>query len=1166
MRLLDLQLLRFGHFTDRVLDFESGNAGLQVIFGSNEAGKSTTLRAVAGLLFGISETTPDDHLHPKPDLRIGARLQNRKGERIQVIRRKGRKNTLLDPDRNPLDDGVLNPFLGGVGRELFETMFGLSHEVLIRGGNELLQGRGELGESLFGAGAGVRSLHAVRTCLREEADRLFAPRAQNPPLNRALKEFQEARSKSVQLSLRPRQWQELREALRETEVQLKELEHQHGHILAELNRLQRLQRVLPLIHRREELLRHKAEPGEVALLAETCAQERSQAQQTLISTQRRERQLLEEKQRCEQDRAALSIPEPLLALEDAIEGLRDPLGAYKKALHDLPGLQAKVDAAHQDACALLRKLGREPSLAEAERLRIASTVQNRIHQLSQEGTRLATGVEKARQDLSDIDNKLWELQRDYDRLPPPREGTALNRLVTEVRRRGDLEDQARRLEIEVAGLKEKADQQLASLLLWQGPLEQVPALPLPPVETVERYQQEFEALNHDRRWVDQQRENIRSRLDEAIARIVELEGHGTVPTEEELTRVRRERDEYWHRLRTAWLGSVQVETRSVRSLTDYEHQVRLADELADRLWHEADRAARYSTFCAERNRLEAELGLLDDQQADLTRRQTALAADWHALWHLAGINPLPPAEMKSWLGRHQRLMDATGQWRGREHELDALRCRIGEYRDCCVQELAALGESPAAENRSLAALLTQAEEIIEVIDRAGQTRSQLRRDIDQAEGERWRLQQTLSRNEAALAVWRGQWGEAIRPLDLAADASVGEVEMILGDLAQLFGKLEEARSYQVRLDQIGEDARQFAQQVAGLVRDGAPDLQDSAAEQAAAGLISRLQKARDDLKERTNVDKRLKQIHRDLDDLKSDREAAQHILSRLMIDAGVTTLEALEEAEDRSRTQREINTKLQDLEEQLLAEGLPLEALVAQARGQDPDRLPARILDFQEQAQDLGKRRDELRERVWTLQSQLNAMDGSNQAAQAAAEAQEALARIKTQVESYARLKLSALLLNGEIERYREQNQGPIVSRAGELFRHMTLDTFAGVSTDFAGGDHMILLCVRDNGQRVPVEGLSEGTRDQLYLALRLAGLERHLEHNEPLPLVIDDILINFDDHRARATLSLLGELSEKTQVLFFTHHSRMVELARETVSARLLKTHDLDRGVEQHD
>jgi uncharacterized protein YhaN len=72
---------------------------------------------------------------------------------------------------------------------------------------------------------------------------------------------------------------------------------------------------------------------------------------------------------------------------------------------------------------------------------------------------------------------------------------------------------------------------------------------------------------------------------------------------------------------------------------------------------------------------------------------------------------------------------------------------------------------------------------------------------------------------------------------------------------------------------------------------------------------------------------------------------------------------------------------------------------------------------------------------------------------------------------------------------------------------------------------------------------MSSGTRDQLYLALRLATLERFIDNAEPMPLVVDDILINFDDQRARATLGVLAELANKTQVLLFTHHGRVREM-----------------------
>jgi uncharacterized protein YhaN len=83
---------------------------------------------------------------------------------------------------------------------------------------------------------------------------------------------------------------------------------------------------------------------------------------------------------------------------------------------------------------------------------------------------------------------------------------------------------------------------------------------------------------------------------------------------------------------------------------------------------------------------------------------------------------------------------------------------------------------------------------------------------------------------------------------------------------------------------------------------------------------------------------------------------------------------------------------------------------------------------------------------------------------------------------------------------------------------------------------------------RAPVEQMSEGTRDQLYLALRLAALDQQLGRAEPLPLIVDDLFINFDDRRSAAGFEALAEIAQKTQVIFFTHHRHLVDLAQKTL------------------
>jgi uncharacterized protein YhaN len=109
--------------------------------------------------------------------------------------------------------------------------------------------------------------------------------------------------------------------------------------------------------------------------------------------------------------------------------------------------------------------------------------------------------------------------------------------------------------------------------------------------------------------------------------------------------------------------------------------------------------------------------------------------------------------------------------------------------------------------------------------------------------------------------------------------------------------------------------------------------------------------------------------------------------------------------------------------------------------------------------------------------------------------------------------------------------------------------------------DEAVLRAVRADGTDVGIEALSDGTRDQLYLALRLASLERHAHLNEPMPLVLDDVLVHSDDERARAALEVLGDVAQTTEVLFFTHHARLVDLAREALGESRLALHRLSGG-----
>jgi uncharacterized protein YhaN len=197
----------------------------------------------------------------------------------------------------------------------------------------------------------------------------------------------------------------------------------------------------------------------------------------------------------------------------------------------------------------------------------------------------------------------------------------------------------------------------------------------------------------------------------------------------------------------------------------------------------------------------------------------------------------------------------------------------------------------------------------------------------------------------------------------------------------------------------------------------------------------------------------------------------------------------------------------------------------------------------------VAERLNALVQRQVTHEQAFSAINGRANAANAEAMRHEALAAMGDAAEEYLAVATASRLLKWAIDRYRDQKQGPMLQRAGEVFAQLTLGEFTRLVAD-----HEVqppaLFARRRNGKLVEVAGLSEGTRDQLFLALRIAALELHLRHASALPFIADDLFVNFDDGRARAGLQALRELSRHTQVLFLTHHEHLLPLVRDVFGA----------------
>jgi len=186
---------------------------------------------------------------------------------------------------------------------------------------------------------------------------------------------------------------------------------------------------------------------------------------------------------------------------------------------------------------------------------------------------------------------------------------------------------------------------------------------------------------------------------------------------------------------------------------------------------------------------------------------------------------------------------------------------------------------------------------------------------------------------------------------------------------------------------------------------------------------------------------------------------------------------------------------------------------------------------------------------------QFNAAAGINAAE---SRRQSAGAEMRAVIERYLEAKLARELLNQAINRLREERQDPLIDRADELFRLVTRGSFVGIATDVDAQGNPVVVGKRDKGEQVHVDLMSDGTRDQLFLAFRIASIEQYCEQTEPLPFIADDLLVHFDDERSGAAMEMLAELGRRTQVLLFTHHRSVRDIAQPLALEKKASIYDL--------
>jgi uncharacterized protein YhaN len=1150
MKIERLLLKAFGPFTELEFDLAGPTGCVNFLFGENEAGKSSSLRALEGLCFGIEAKSQDNHVHSYDQMRVGATLRLADGTAGTFIRRKGVKNTLLDEKGGVLLDAEFEKFLCGVGRSGFEALFCLSYQRLSEGSKTILEENGELGKLLFEARSDL-NLRTVLSKLKERSEDLFKGTARSSAtIDRALAEYAENRKILKRGDLA--EYKSVEKRLSDLNASKRTLEGQRAELRLLESKLRRQLSAIPLVR---SILRARAELatlGDVPSLPGSFEQDVRKALHERLTAQFTLDDAIGQSQNLENRIAEIQIDETLLRWRDDITQLNLQVKQIGSVLTDQPVEAKKAIDALADAKNWLTRVrpGEEPDEANLG----IDFATNRISALGREKSGLEQSLSSAKLEVQNITSRLSAADSSLNEISLIQVPESLQASVkvaqgleAEETKLGDRERESKRQRqacLVAASHLGAGDSRLSDFI----------RISIPTRSVVQGFVEEFLRLDSQIKTLEQDLKLANANRQAAEAERNALLQVGDVPTEAQLLDKRELRNVSWQNLRKQ-LSPDRSAPIPTEDLSQFEVHVQDSDNIADRLRREADKAARLAAIST---RIEVTNHQIQDLTNDLestraTRAQVQI--DWQARWQGSGIEPDSPRQMFEWIDQFRKLCDEIIKLDSLDQDLEALGQEINTARSSL---LTALGRDH--DLSSLSDLTKQANQLLSQSQQSAGSLRTLERQIKEDRGHLSLAKERLREIEGEISTWQEIWETETACLRLTRTPTPEEADSALKALKEAAESLSRARMAEKRSLGMLAILNRFNGEAQKVINAASPDLADMSPLAAIQTLARQLEVAiAKDGTRRTLVEHLAGQQLR-LNAATKAIESQDNLLSILCARAKCHSAEELEVVIHKSgsaiRLQKEIDSASNGLFD--LGTSMSVDEFAEEIEPLDDLTLRNQIDDIKVEVEAIDAELNDVNQAIGVERRNLDALDSGNTQVESQRLAEAALAKVRSSVRPYLIYTAAETLLRAQIEEYRRANQGPILKKASEIFSVLTDGSFTELTGDVDDKDERVLIAVRNpsktgHEERLKVEALSSATRIGLYLALRLACVYHHVEQREGLPFVADDILLDFDDARARRVMEELGRLAEQTQVILFTHHKHLVEIGREVLGDRCL-------------
>lgn len=1133
LRQLDLEL--FGRFTGKQFDFgprrAAGIPDFHVIYGPNEAGKTTTMEGFLRLLYGFPHREPYDFLHQRKNLKVSGVLQI-EGTETAFMRLPTRDPSLRDVRGQELPNSALQAHLSGLSEEDYRNLLCLDDLTIEKGGEEITRAKGDIGRLLFSAAAGISELSAVLDNVREEADGLYRRRASSTRLAALKKDHAEVEKQIRELDISASQYRSLKKAADEARLEEAQVTKSRKDLFAAQAMLDARLKALPVL-------------GEIASLDTKLAEFSAWPAQLDVDPEELVRMLTEQATAqsdlaklneglagLRSDLAAIERHPEHLALKLDLESLDDLRSRYAMADLDLSRRRKALEQVIADMALAALDLG-VPAAIDPKDLVLSSATLLELEQARELMRDAKAQIKRERDEVAAIDEKI-EVAK--ERLEALGADDTINVDLAEIFERFDVDTLSARHAGASEILKTALRNRRAALDALSVKGLSFDSLPTSPL-TLEEAETLLGDLNNATQKYEsftQDLEVTRTEVGERDARIAQIKSIEGLIDDDEARNIRAGRDDLWQIHRASLTEQTADAFEGSMKHVDRATDLRLsqASDLGTLRQQEQDLAAAKARMAS----IEKQIAALDQERRDVLARLTGAAEE-------SGIGASATPELfVAWL----RKLESAGQV---DRELRRLQDEHEETFQRAARLVEVLSEHIRRDTPEFDELVAAARTNLEA-QRSYQEnlRNAKTRIAELARDRAKRADKLLDLKKTAVDT-RNDWvGLVKRVLPERLDASVLEASL------QALQDLREHEKERILLDrQVGAmeaDQILFADKVkdlatrVGVVTTTSP-LVDYEALKALAKLAADAEERDRELNKQIAAHE---QLLADAQDVLENIDLAVAELARAF-PAWVDTssLDALRKAVNTATAVIVDRDRRADLEKSLksLLELDSVDEASAALAGATQTGLQAELNEVSADLEGIEHRYKAAIEARTNADQQLRAIGGDADVALLVERKTTLELEMQETALRHLELSLGHRLAETAIRRYRDEHRSAMMQATETAFAELTNSAYSKLQTQIDGASET-LLALDASGMAKQAQDMSKGTRFQLYLALRAAAYEQLADQGAALPFFCDDIFETFDEERTRSACRLMQRIGRCGQAIYLTHHQHVVDIARD--------------------